>query len=225
MTTREPDFLNYLKTGDMALVGDYDIPKVKGVKLKNLSKANLIGFNYATNPNNMSKRSDDMVHFFLPDYLIERVWDNLDYYQGVFNQYKAIIQPDFSQYVGMPRAMLIWQHYRRMWLAAYYQRKGITVIPAPCWSDEESFEYCFDGMPKNSCLCISSVGCIQNPDVLNRFMLGFKETLNRLTPAQIILYGNITNSMKELMECPWIHLESEQRRRINTYKRGVHNGR
>ena len=50
MTTKEPDFLNYLKTGDMALVGGYDIPKVKGVKLKNLSSADLIGFNYATSP-------------------------------------------------------------------------------------------------------------------------------------------------------------------------------
>ena len=65
MTTKEPDFLNYLRTGnDMVLVGDYDIPKVKGIKLKDLSKANLIGFNYATNPKNMAEQSNSMVHFF-----------------------------------------------------------------------------------------------------------------------------------------------------------------
>lgn len=221
MTTKEPDFLNYLKTGDMALVGDYDIPKVKGVKLKNLSKANLIGFNYATNPKCMTERSGDIVHFFLPDVLIERVWDNLNYYQGVFNQYKAIVQPDFSQYVGMPKAMLIWQHYRRMWITAYYQRKGVTVIPAPCWSDEESFEYCFDGMPKNSCLCISSVGCVKNPHVRARFNLGFQETLDRLQPSQIILYGVIDDDMRSRMNCPYVHIESEQKQRMNKYEEGI----
>lgn len=220
MTTNESDFLNYLKTGDMDFTGMYDVPTVKGLKLKNLNKAELLGFNYATNPQNMKEHGNSMIHFFLPDSNIERVWNRPDDYIPVFNQYKALIQPDFSQYVGMPKAMLIWQHYRRMWLARYYQDRGLKVIAAPCWSDEESFEYCFDGMPKNSCLCISSVGCIQNPDTRNRFMLGFKETLNRLTPSQIILYGGITSSMKELMECPWIHLESEQRRRINAYKRG-----
>ena len=29
MTTNEPDFLNYLKTGDMEFIGKYDIPYYK----------------------------------------------------------------------------------------------------------------------------------------------------------------------------------------------------
>lgn len=146
MTTNESDFLNYLKTGDMEFTGEYDTPTVKGIKLKDLNSAKLLGFNYATNPQNMVEHGDSMIHFFLPDSNIERVWNRPDDYIPVFNQYKALIQPDFSQYVGMPKAMLIWQHYRRMWLTRYYQDKGLRVIAAPCWSDEESFEYCFDGI-------------------------------------------------------------------------------
>lgn len=218
MTTKEPDFLNYLRTGDMELVGKYDIPKVKGIKLKNLSKANLIGFNYATSPKRMIERGKAMVHFFLPDYLIERVWENLDYYEAVFNQYKAIIQPDFSQYVGMPRAMLIWQHYRRMWIAAHYQRQGIPVIPAPCWSDEDSFEYCFDGMPYDSCLCISTVGCMQNRQVNSRFMKGFEMTLKRLEPSQLILYGKVTEEITAQIDCPYTVIESDMAVRIRNWK-------
>ena len=137
----------------------------------------------------------------------------------MFNQYKAIIQPDFSQYIGMPKAMLIWQHYRRMWVAAYYQQKGLTVIPAPCWSDEDSFEYCFDGMPKNSCLCISSVGCMQNPTVRNRFMLGLEETIKRLSPAQIILYGCINDGIRDTISgIPHIHMYSDMKIRMDRYK-------
>lgn len=219
MTTKESDFLNYLKTGDMEFTGEYDIPTVKGIKLKDLNSAKLLGFNYATNPKNMEEHGNSMIHFFLPDSNIERVWNRPDDYTPVFNQYKALIQPDFSQYVGMPKAMLIWQHYRRMWLAQYYQDRGLRVIAAPCWSDEDSFEYCFDGMPKHSCLCISSVGCVQNALVRTRFNAGLQETINRLEPSQLIIYGVIDDDMRERIKCPYIHIESEQKQRIQLWEK------
>lgn len=224
MTTNESDFLHYLKTGGMELVGKYDIPKVKGIKLKHLNKADVLGFNYCTNKENLTSNSKKWVHFFLPDAYIERVWDNPEYYGPVFNQYSGIIQPDFSQYVGMPRAMLIWQHYRRMWLAQYYQNQGVPVIAAPCWSDEESFDYCFEGMPHNSCLCISSVGCVQNPYVRERFNIGLQETLDRLTPKQVILYGCIDDDLRARLNkagCDYIHIDSEMKQRIEKYKNSL----
>ena len=219
MTTNESDFLHYLKTGDMELEGKYDIPSLKGIKLKNLDNAGLIGFNYATNPVNMQTRGNEFVHFFLPDSNLERVWNNLDYYEAVLRQYKAILQPDFSQYVGMPRAMQIWQHYRRMWVSAHYQRQGLKVIPTPDWSDEDSFEYCFDGMPQNSCLCISTVGCMQNPSVRARFKRGFQETLDRLNPSQLILYGKIDDDIREQVNgLPYKQIDSDMKRRIENHK-------
>lgn len=219
MTTNESDFLNYLKTGDMEFTGKYDIPVVKGIKFKSLNKVHLLGFNYATNPKNMEEYGDSMIHFFLPDGNLERIWNRPDDYIPILNQYKAIIQPDFSQYVGMSKAMLIWQCYRRAWLARYLQNKGLRVIAAPCWSDEDSFEYCFDGMPKNSCLCISTVGCMQNPKVRSRFKQGFSETLKRLTPSQLILYGVIDDDIREQIRgISYVQLDSEMKTRINRYK-------
>lgn len=219
MTTNEADFLHYLKTRDIQVTGQYGIPVVKGIKFKSLSNIDLIGFNCSTSPKNIHERGQSIVHFFLPDEYSERVWNRPDDYEAVFNQYRGIIQPDFSQYVGMPKAMLIWQHYRRMFIAQYYQNKGLRVIPAPCWSDEDSFEYCFDGMPKNSCLCISSVGCVQNPKVRERFNAGFQETLDRLTPSQVIMYGVLDDDMrKRLGNTPYVHIESEQKQRIKIFK-------
>lgn len=124
MTTNESDFLHFLKTRelDFDLAGKYEVPRIKGIKLKDLSSVKLIGFNYATNIKSMQERGNEFVHFFLPDTYIERVWDNPDYYGAVFAQYKGIIQPDLSQYTTMPRAMQIWNYYRNMWLAAYYIR-------------------------------------------------------------------------------------------------------
>lgn len=220
MLANEPDFLHYLKTSDMILTGAYGIPKVKGIKLKNLDKADVVGFNYSTSPKTIEEREDSFVHFFLPDYYIERVWNNPEYYETIFGMYKGIIQPDFSQYTNMPKAMLIWQHYRRMWMAQYYQDRGIPVIPAPCWSDEDSFEYCFDGMPKGSCLCISSVGCMMNPKVRVLFNLGFSETLKRLEPSQLILYGKIDDDMRNRIgDIPYKHIEGEMTQRIKNYEK------
>lgn len=220
MTTNEPDFLHYLKGLDLDFEteGKYNMPKIKGMKFKHLDKASLLGFNYATQPENMDTKENSFIHFFLPDHYIERVWDNLEYYEAIFRQYKGICQPDFSQYTNMPRAMQIWNNYRCMWVSAYYQSLGIHVLPCPRWSDEESYEYCFDGMPHNSCLCISNVGCVQNPHVRELFNLGFQETLNKLTPSQLIIYGKLTDWMKARITCPYIVLESEQQKRIDNWK-------
>lgn len=221
MTTNEEMPLYYGVLEGVELAGEYNIPTVKGIKLKNLGKSELIGFNYATKMSDIEQNCDKFVHFFLPDVMIERIWDNYEHYQSVLGQYKAIIQPDFSQYVGMPKAMLIWQHYRRMWLSAYYQQQGLKVIPAPCWSDEESFEYCFDGMPKHSCICISTVGCMQNPKVRQRFNRGLGETIKRLEPSQIIFYGKIDDDIRARVNCEYVQIDSEMRKRINAWKNSL----
>lgn len=221
MTTNESDFLHFLKSKELGLhiIGKYGIPCIKGIKLKDLNSVKLIGFNYATNIKNMQERGNEFVHFFLPDTYIERVWDNPDYYGAVFAQYKGIIQPDLSQYTTMPRAMQIWNYYRNMWLGAYYQNQGIRVIPSAQWSDEDSFEYCFDGMPKGSCICISSVGCMQNVQARILFNAGLKEVVSRLEPSQVILYGVIDDDIRDKISgIPYIHLDSEMKVRMDRYK-------
>lgn len=216
MRMTDPDFLHYLKTDGMDLTENLGIPKVRGIKFKDLSKANIIGFNYSTNPNSMNQYGDRFVHFFLPDHYIERVWDAPEHYEVVFSQYKGIIQPDFSEYTNMPKAMQIWNHYRRNWLAQYYQTRGIRVIPAPNWSDENSFEWCFEGMPKGSCLCVSNVGCVQNLQNRMGFNAGFEEMLRQLEPSQLIIYGVVTDTMRKQMSgIPYKHVESEMSQRVS----------
>ena len=217
MRMTDPDFCNYLKTSGMELIGVYDIPRVKGIRFKHLDQVDFLGFNYSTQPE-LIRAGDKWVHFFLPDHYIERVWDNLDHYEAVFSAYNGIVQPDFSLYTDMPRAMQIWQHYRRNWVAQWYQSKGIHVIPSPAWGDEDSFEWCFEGMPRGSCLAISTVGCVQNRVNREIFNRGFIEVLRQLEPSQLIMYGALTDPMREQIRgIPYIHLESEQKRRMEQY--------
>lgn len=219
MRTTDPDFLHYLKTGNMDLTENLGIPKIRGIRFKDLGKADLVGFNYSTNPTTMREREEAFVHFFLPDHYIERVWNSPEYYSTIFGQYKGIIQPDFSIYTDMPKAMQIWNHYRRNWLAQYYQSQGFRVIPAPNWSDEASFEWCFEGFPKGSCLCVSTVGCVKNVYARINFNLGLQEMLKQLEPSQLILYGVMTDPIREqVKDIPHICIESEQKQRIDKYK-------
>ena len=218
MRWNDPDFLNYLKLGGMDLTERYGIPKVKAVRFKDISSAKFLGFNYCTSPNSMQEKHNHFIHFYLPDHYIERVWDNLDHYEAVFSAYRGIVQPDFSLYTNMPLAMQIWQHYRRNWVAQWYQNKGLTVIPAPTWGTEDTFGWCFEGMPKKSCLAVSTIGCMQNSE--NKLLLykGIPAMIEHLKPVQLILYGAIDDGIREMIYgIPYVHLESEQRVRMRKY--------
>lgn len=219
MVSKEQDFLNYLKTGNMELTADLGIPTMKGTRFKALAKPEMIGFNYATASSlpGGAKKEDNIVHFFLADYVFERLWNNPERYVSVFKKYKAIISPDFSQYTNMPRVMQMWNHYRKMWLSQFYQSHGIKVIPAPCWSDEASFEYCFDGMPKKSCLCISTAGCVSNKGVFELFMKGYEKTLEVLEPSQLIIYGVCPPEVRQLFP-DLVQVDSDQKKRIKAWE-------
>lgn len=219
MTTNEPDFLNYKKNAELQFeaIGEYEIPVVKGIRFKTLSEPDMIGFNYVMNPNVKDKKSK-ILHFFLADYRFEYIWNNPDKYTPYLQQYKAICMPDFSMYTNMPKAMKIWQHYRRMWLSRYYQEQGIRVIPTPCWADDESFEYCFDGMPSNSCMCISSVGCVQNPKVRSQFLKGIQQVVDRLSPCQVILYGKEPKEFRDIYGGELVQVASDMDKRILSFR-------
>ena len=219
MVSKEHDFLHYLKTGDMELTADLGIPTMNGIKFKKLTEPDMVGFNYATAsklPDGRQKK-DNIVHFFLADYVFERLWNNPERYVPILSQYKAIVSPDFSQYTNMPPVMRMWNHYRKMWLSQYYQARGIKVIPAPCWSDEASFEYCFEGMPKKSLLCISTAGCVSNKKVFKAFMKGYEKTLEVLEPSQLIIYGIAPPEVRELFP-DLVQVDTDQKRRIKAYE-------
>lgn len=138
--------------------GAFDIPKMEPVNI-GVEGHEVIGFNYAIG----EKHPEDKIcHFYLDDYQFERVWNDPDRYVSILKKFYAVLAPDFSLYLDFPKAVQIFNHYRKMWCAAYWQENGIAVIPTICWSDEASFEWCFDGIPKHSLISVSTVGGFGN---------------------------------------------------------------
>ena len=116
-------------------VGQYNIPEIKAVN--NINVLKWIGFNYVKS--DKSAADNIGVNFFLDDYQFERVWVNPNRYTEYLSAYGAVLSPDFSLYIDFPRAVQIYNHYRKHWLGAYWQEHGLNVIPTISWSDRISF--------------------------------------------------------------------------------------
>lgn len=182
------DFLNFLRTPEgMTFEGAYDIPVVKGITLKHPEKFNpkLVEFHLA-NKIPQNQRQDRFVQFFLDDYLFERTWSRPEENSKFLSSFKGVLSPDFSQYTNMPEALCIYNHYRKMWVSAFWQLQGLRVIPVAGWGDEASFAYCFDGMPKKSLIAVSSVGCQR---FSKEFQAGYEAMLEHLEPSNVLWYG------------------------------------
>lgn len=141
-----------------------------------------------------------IAHFFYDDYKFINAWREPDKYIDRLRQFKAVISPDFSLYTDFPRALQILSCYRRQWCGAYWQNQGIDVIPDVVWGDKESFNYCFEGIPKHSTVAVSSVG-VKNDRLWNNadgdmFKAGYDEMMNRLEPTTVLYYGDMIDGLE-----------------------------
>lgn len=180
-------------------VGEYDIPQIIGVD--DVQVKEWIPFNYVLTCKEPQEKG---VHFFLDDYQFERVWNNIDKYTEVLQRFKAVMSPDFSMFTVNPKALQIYQHFRKHFIGAYWQANGLTVIPTINWA--ESFEWCFDGEPTNSVVAISTVGSMNSKANKEGFYKGYEEMKKRLQPKKILCYGTIPEEIKDEVQgigCHW----------------------
>ncbi len=129
------------------------------------------------------------LHFFLDDYRFERVWNSPQQYLQQLEKFSYVLSPDFSLYIDTPKAVQIWNHYRKHWVGAFWQSRGIKVFPTICWSDESSFAWCFDGEPKEAPVFVSSVGVRKHEDSMKLFLAGYEAMKKKLRPTKILHYG------------------------------------
>ena len=133
-----------------------------------------------------------MVHFFLYDYRFERVWKNPDNDLEKLSRYRAVLSPDFSMYLEMAPVMQIYNVFRNRWCGAYWASKGIRVIPSVNWGDENTFDFCFEGIEKGSTVAVSTYMASESyhhEAQKEWFMAGYNEMLRQIEPERIICYN------------------------------------
>lgn len=173
--------------------GIFDIPVIAPVyKLEPVKKWDRFCWSVNHHPD-----SETGVMFFEDDFKFLRIWNNPDLYIPMLKKAAAVTAPDFSMYTDMPKIMQIYNHYRKHWMAAYWQDRDITVIPNIGWSTKDSLEWCFDGEPEGGIVAVSSIGTQrQGEEARKLFRYGYDAMMERLHPETILFWGAIPKGLK-----------------------------
>ena len=88
---------------------------------------------------------DGGIHFYTDDYKFSAVWDKPD---GLLETgCSVVIEPNFSTWANMPRALAMTDIYKKRWLARYWQKHGVRL-----WVDVNTSPHLHDlnflGVPK-----------------------------------------------------------------------------
>lgn len=199
MYKQSRDYLKFDLLEDLTLAGKYNMPMLNATQIV---PNKIIPFNECLQ---CAHPEQYFVHFYIDDYQFERIWNQPKRYTELLRRFAGVIGPDFSMYLDMPLAYQIWNNYRSKLLEAYFQKHKLHVVPNVSWSDSNSFDFSFDGLPQNSVLAVSTNGCINNYSSLY-FLDGYNEMLKRLKPTKVLIYGKVP---KEIQSDLIVHYQSK----------------
>ena len=164
-------------------------------------------------PFDKRKRHDgknQAIDFYMHDRCFNQIITHADRYLEDLRKFESIITPDCSLYRDMPLCLQITNTYFNRAVGHFLQRNGLTVIPNVRWGDERSFEFCFDGIPHNSMVAVSTHGCIRSYEDKYYFQLGLEAMIQTLHPSIVLVHGQMpTNVFKSTSsETEYIHYDS-----------------
>lgn len=165
------------------LTGRFQMPAVKAVR--DIAPEKMMAFDEFAR----KRPPNCAAHCFKGDHILERLWCRPGYYGEKLKSASFVTMPDFSASPLMPLFPLGYNLFRAKRMAQLWTDMGIAVVPTPIWASPDTYDICFDGMPKGSLLAISTVGTIRDPLARAMFPHGLRETLSRLEPSGILLYG------------------------------------
>lgn len=172
-------------------IGRWDIPLVKKQEISVDNIMLVACSDVRTSDNDENKKKG--VHFFVDDYRFEGIYNNPERSLKRYSQYLFLLTPDFSTYADMNLWRQLESVAKNRWVGAYWQSKGLTVIPTISWSDARSFAFCFDGVEQGGTVAVGMIGCKHSRA---GFMRGYNEMLKRLQPNKILVFGNPFPEMK-----------------------------
>lgn len=192
----------------------WQMPKIE--PLRNINPTMMMAFDEYVR----KQPSECGVHCFKGDNLLERIWKRPIYYGKKFQSSLFVTSPDFSVSPCMPLPVLSYNLFRAKRVAQLWSDLGLHVLTTAIWANMETFDICFDGLPKKSFLAISSVGTVR--DSLSRlmFLRGLKELIKRLDPVGLIFYGPIPRLDFEINIPIW-HFERQTYGCIRGYQQDL----
>ena len=191
------------------LVGKYDFPmlaKVNG-SVDGLEPVVFTEMQKCKHPR------QSLGHFFVNDECFDRVWNNAEKYVDMLSNFKWVCSPDFTCYGGMPLALRVFQTYKARALAYYLWSRGVNIIPTVGWNDPESWEWCFDGIPKGSIVAVSTNGIV-GKESIEHYCTGYKVMLDHVEPSKVVCVGRPLDVSQEVDIIYFDSYSMQMRKRI-----------
>jgi hypothetical protein len=120
-----------------------------------------------------------------------------------FAQYYAITTPDFSVQVDMPfqdRVRSVWNSRA---IGAYYQARGLRVIPNIRWARQSDLSFVLDGLSVGGTIALSTQGLVRDSELLKIFNDGCGAVTEKLSPQHVVVYGKIPANTSVALQGPW----------------------
>lgn len=165
-------------------VGKWNISLIKKQKFDSREVRLIACSDTKTNDSENNKKRG--VHFFVDDYRFNGIYDHPERTLPRYSQYAFLLSPDYSTYSDMSMWRQLENVAKNRWVGAYWQSKGLTVIPTVSWGLAQSFDFCFDGIEKNATVAVGMIGCKRSKLL---FMRGYNAMLEKIEPSKIICFG------------------------------------
>lgn len=174
----------------------YGIPDLKAPTIRELPEPPTCLIPYNIRVRSQLGYADAAIHFFIDDYRFELAWSNPEQaFQRISKAWLALT-PDFSLYTDFPMTAQLWNTYRNRWCGAFWQSRGLVVIPSVSWSDESSYDFCFEGIQHGSPVAISTQGIKWDNATNKNFISGYDEMISRINPRFIVCYGKMDDELR-----------------------------
>lgn len=166
---------------------------------------------------------DAFVCFYIDDYKFDGlhgIWCKYKFTLKILRHFSGVITPDFSTFQDFPMPIKIYATYRMRLFGYWLGINGIEVINNVRWGTDETFWYCFDGIPKNSIVAIGTCG--GSPRKLidrERFETGLYKMAEVLKPHTMIIYGSANYTCFEKLENSGIKIISFPSERNEAFMR------
>ncbi len=148
---------------------------------------------------NFNKNSDyhidAFVHFYIDDQKFDGPKSSIWLYPHkaleLLRHFAGVITVDFSTNADFPDPIKRYNTYRMRAFGFWLSSQGISVINNVRWGTEETWDYCFDGIPYNSIVAIGTVASgIHRLENRPDFETGLFKMVECLSPHTIIVYGS-----------------------------------
>jgi hypothetical protein len=173
---------------------------------------------------NIDYHVNAFIHFYIDDSKFDGKQTSFWLYPEktieILKHFDGLIVPDPSTYADFPDPLKRWNYYRMNAFGFWTASQGYEVISNVRWNTPDTWDYCFDGNPRNSILCLGTVASsLRYKSNYDLFAEGLLKMYEILTPHTLIVYGSSNYPCFDVLKDQGVKIVTFKSRTCDYYER------